>query len=228
MGREANVFDLDKITYRSLMNAIKEKNNKQFTSTIEFYPEEGKYHFDGHRNCNFSVDPAKEKDSICPICRKRLTIGVLHRINDLSDRPEDYVPKNAIPFVHIVPLIEIIAYVDRKNTFSRAVVETNEKMLKQFGEEFKILMDVPIAEISETFGSDIAHAIDNVRTGKVKIIAGYDGVFGKVDLLNREEKKATANKVKQTGLSKFLDDKKQEIRQLPLSLSRTRSLCCLS
>ncbi len=207
MGREANVFELEKVTYGSLIGAIKEKDVKRFRSTIEFYPEEGKYHYDGHRACNFSIDPGRETSQICPVCGKRLTIGVLHRIDDLADRPADYAPKNAIPYVHIVPLVEVIAYVMRKTTYSKPVVEVRDALTSKLGTEFGILMDAPLGQIAEMAGDEVAEAIGNMRSGTVKLTAGYDGVFGKVDLLaKRAANDAPAKRARQPGLSKFIQE----------------------
>jgi PHP family Zn ribbon phosphoesterase len=170
------------------MDAIKNKDSNRVKSTIEFYPEEGKYHFDGHKECKFSVDPANSNMTVCRVCGKKLVIGVLHRIKDLADRPVGFRPDNAIPYTNIVPLIEVIAYTMRKNTFSPAVEAQYRKLIESVGKEFDVLMSADLERIAENSTKDIAQAIDNVRRNKVTIIPGYAGVFGEIDLLNRRKK----------------------------------------
>ncbi len=189
LGREANVFELEEknFTYRNVIDVIKQKDAKQLKRTIEFYPEEGKYHFDGHRQCKFSVDPTKSDMVVCKVCGKRLTIGVVHRVKDLADRPLGYIPKNAIPYVNLVPLIEIIAYVMHKNVFSPSV-ESQYRKLLAIGKEFDILTNVDLETIKENSSEEIAKAVENVRENKITIIPGYDGVFGELELLNRKRR----------------------------------------
>ena len=207
MGREANVFELERVTYGSLIKAIKDKDAKRFIRTLEFYPEEGKYHFDGHRNCNFSTDPAAENGTLCPICRKRLTIGVLHRVNDLADRPLGYTPKNAVPYAHVVPLIEILSYVARRGAYSLQVKAMYNALIRSLGPEFTILTKTPPESIAEIAGSETAEAIRNVRSGRITAVAGYDGVFGRIEMLERSREKAAPKKIKQPTLSSFLNNK---------------------
>jgi uncharacterized protein (TIGR00375 family) len=189
MGREANVFDLEDGTfdYRTITNAIKEKGSKQFKGTIEFYPEEGKYHYDGHMKCNFSADPSSGI-SICPVCGRKLIIGVLHRVLDLADRPLGFRPKNAPAFTYAVPLREILAYALKKSTYSVAIEDQYAKLVEHFGTEFKVLMDAGIEEIAQQSGDDMAQAVKNIRENKIKIKPGYAGVFGELDLLGRGSK----------------------------------------
>jgi len=190
LGREANMFEIDEkdFTYRKIMDAIKNKDSNRVKSTIEFYPEEGKYHFDGHKECKFSVDPTNSNMTVCRVCGKKLVIGVLHRIKDLADRPVGFRPDNAIPYTNIVPLIEVIAYTMRKNTFSPAVEAQYRKLIESVGKEFDVLMSADLERIAENSTKDIVQAIDNVRRNKVTIIPGYAGVFGEIDLLNRRKK----------------------------------------
>jgi PHP family Zn ribbon phosphoesterase len=204
MGREANVFDIKSkaLSYGSIIEAIKEKSQSTFKKTIEFYPEEGKYHYDGHRNCNFSIDPQKESSQICPVCGKRLVIGVLHRVNDLADRPDGYAPKSAIPYIHLIPLIEVVSYVKGKSTYSKDVTAIRDKLISAFGTEFNVLMSANQEAISEASDVEIAQAIQNMRDDKVSIMPGYDGTYGKIDLLNRE--KPSKPKPRQRGISQFM------------------------
>ena len=188
MGREANVFEVDDGTfdYRTITGAINEKGSKQFKGTIEFYPEEGKYHYDGHMKCNFSADPSSGI-SICPVCGKKLIVGVLHRVLDLADRPLGFKPQNAPSFMYAVPLREILAYALRKSVYSVAIEDQYAKLVGHFGTEFKVLMDAGIEEIAEQSNDDIAQSVKNVRENKIKIKPGYAGVFGELDLLGRKK-----------------------------------------
>ncbi len=201
MGREAIVVDIDedRLSYKALIDKIK---SKQMRMTVEFYPEEGKYHFDGHRNCNISLTPEESSKygDRCPKCGKRLTIGVLHRINQLADRAPGETPSGAVPFVHAIPLQEVIAYVMKKNTYSPYVKSAYQKMIDSFGTEFNVLLKADIDRI-RAIDKDLAKAIESVREGRVNLIPGYDGVFGVIDIFN--EAKAKKEKGKQSQISEF-------------------------
>jgi len=189
IGREMTLLDVNSISYNSIINAIKDKDAKQLSGTLEFFPEEGKYHFDGHRQCNVSVDPDKEKLEKCPVCGRKLVIGVLHRINQLADREPGYVPKNRPPFVKAVPLREVIAYVLNKPFASPHVTKMYEDIIKEFGVEYELLTKTDTKLISEKINPEIGEAIQNMRDGNITIKPGYSGVFGEVDLLNRDKGK---------------------------------------
>ncbi len=205
MGREANVLEIkdDEIRYSSVIKAITDRESRSFKQTIEFYPEEGKYHYDGHRQCNFSVDPDTNKLTKCPVCGKRLVIGVLHRVNDLADRPVGYTPAWAVPYVHMVPLREVIAYVLKKTTYSPVVNSTYDSMIAALGSEFGILGAVDIEKIGELSNDLIADAIRNIRDETIRITPGYDGVFGKLDLIDNKGVGAVGRKKKQRSMSEF-------------------------
>jgi uncharacterized protein (TIGR00375 family) len=182
LGRESNAFDLKEVTYREIFDAIKSRDKKRFLFTIEVDPSYGKYHFDGHRNCEISLTPneAKKFNNICPVCRRRLTVGVLHRVEDLADRPEGFVPKDAIPFKSLLPLYEIISFVTGTNQlYSQKVIVEQDKLIEKFGNEFNVLLNVSKEELLKVTNEKIADAIIAVREGKVKYIAGYDGVYGR-------------------------------------------------
>ncbi len=191
MGRESNMFELEKLTYDSIIKAIVEKDAKRFTQTVEYYPEEGKYHYDGHRECRYSVNPEESENSVCKVCGKKLVIGVLHRINDLADRPVGYVPKNHIPYIHAAPLLEVISYAKGKTRYTALVREAYAKMIERFGDELDVLTKAKISDIEETAGSEIAECIDNVRNDRITIKPGYSGVFGELDLLSRGKPEKT-------------------------------------
>ncbi|MCR4343099.1 MAG: endonuclease Q family protein [Patescibacteria group bacterium] len=181
IGREANIFDTE-LSYDGIMNAIKSKDKKKFLSTIEFFPEEGKYHYDGHRNCNVSIDPTLATSNICPACGKEMTIGVLHRINELADRKPNKKPAKAIPYKNTIPLAEIISTIEKVGVKSKKVTDIYKKLIESLGNEFHILLNDPAKEIERVGGREIATAIDKVRKGKVKIEPGYDGEFGKISI----------------------------------------------
>jgi uncharacterized protein (TIGR00375 family) len=183
MGREAIIFDVeDKTDFTDITGRIKKKEMKL---TIEFYPEEGKYHFDGHRNCSVSLSPDKSKKfgNRCPKCGKKLTIGVMHRIDDLADREAGFIPNGAVPYVHAIPLQEVIAHVTGKATYSMQVKSTYSRIIQRFGTEFNVLMKADPDSIAEV-DKKLAEGIRRIREDKAHVIPGYDGVFGIIDIFN--------------------------------------------
>lgn len=190
LGREACVFDC-KIDYFEIFKAISSKNPEKFKFTIEFYPEEGKYHFDGHRNCNVVMSPeeTKKHKGICPACNRRVTIGVMNRVYQLADRPKDFTPENAIPYKNLIPLIEIIADALGKGENSKAVTDEYFKLTNKFGSEFNILLNLSKDELLSKLPSDIGRKVVNVREGKVSLSPGYDGEYGKIKVLDDAEEK---------------------------------------
>lgn len=196
IGREANVFDTE-LSYFSIINAIKSKDPQKFLYTIEFFPEEGKYHYDGHRLCGISLSPQESKkyNNICPVCGKPLTIGVLNRVEELADRPEGFKPENAIPFKSLVPLEEIIAEAIGTLPGAKQVSQEYQKLIEKFGNEFEVLLDTSRSDLEAVTLPEIAEGIERVREGKVFIEPGYDGVYGKVRIFSKgEEKKISGQK----------------------------------
>ncbi len=189
IGREANIFNTD-LSYKGISEAIKSKKTEKFVETIEFFPEEGKYHYDGHRKCQISMLPqeSKKNKKICPKCKKPLTIGVLHRVDDLSDRKEKEKPEKTIPFRRIIPLEEIIADAKGMGVGTKTVREDYKNLIKKFGSEFKILLDVEPERVEKASSSEIAEGIRRVREGKVYIDPGYDGEFGQIKIFKEEER----------------------------------------
>ncbi len=183
IGREVNVFDCD-LDYFGIAAAIKNRDPQKFLYTIEFFPEEGKYHLDGHRNCGVSLTPeeAARNNNLCPKCGRPLTIGVLNRIRELADRPDGFKPENAIPYKSLVPLAEIIADVLGVLVANPRVKTEYEKLVKAFGGEFCVLLGPSAADLENVTSADIAQGIINAREGRVELIAGYDGVFGHVKI----------------------------------------------
>jgi uncharacterized protein (TIGR00375 family) len=177
MGREATVFELGELSYRGIVIAI--RTGKGLAGTIECDPSYGKYHIDGHRLCNVSMEPAESRKirNICPVCGQRMTIGVLHRVEELADRPEGYKPANAKPFHSLVPLSEIISAVIGSPVASKKVWEVYTKLTAGRG-ELDVLLSTPADEIAGLSGGAVAAAVETVRSGKLKIKPGYDGVYG--------------------------------------------------
>jgi len=197
LGREANVFELKKLTYWKILDTIKKKDKKKFLFTVETSPFYGKYHYTGHRGCGINLHPkeASKFNNICPKCGRKLTIGVLHRVEELADREEGFAPKDAIPFKTLLPLYEIISFVTGVNQlYSKKVIEEENKLVKKFGNEFNVLLDVPEEELVKVTNEKIADAIIKVREGNVKYIAGYDGVYG-IPVFNEEELKRIKEKI---------------------------------
>jgi len=204
IGREANVFEGDELSYKAIVDAIKHgsKNHPplstlhtQLIYTIEFFPEEGKYHWDGHRNCNISFSPeeTKKRGGLCPVCGKPLTIGVLSRVEELADRPSGFKPNNAIPFKSLIPLKEIIGEAIGTGPESKAVDKEYEKLIDSFDNELKILLDISSGEMQTVVRSEIAEGIARARDGKVFVQPGYDGVYGKIGIFKPEDKKFSTN-----------------------------------
>ncbi len=193
IGREANVFDTE-ISYSAIIEAIKSKNPEKFLYTIEFFPEEGKYHYDGHRICDISLSPQESKkyNNICPRCGKPLTIGVLNRVEQLADREEGFKPEKTPSFKSLIPLGEIIADALGVMTASKQVVEQYNNLIKKFGSEFKILLEASPQELEAATLPEIAEGIVRVREGKVSIEPGYDGVYGKIRIFNQGEQKVVS------------------------------------
>ena len=190
IGREANFFD-SPLDYYEIINAIKHKDRGKFLFTIEFFPQEGKYHYDGHRKCGVLCSPKESlrHRNICPVCGKRLTIGVMHRVETLADRPDGYQPPNPIPARHVVPLAEIIAEALNQGVNTRAVDLEYHRLVEHFGNELGILLDLPQEELATFTPPKILEGIVKMRQGKVNILPGYDGVFGKISIFSEEDKK---------------------------------------
>jgi uncharacterized protein (TIGR00375 family) len=185
LGREANVFDLDYVTYHNLVSAIRTKDPKRFLFTIETSPAYGKYHWTGHRECQVSMSArdARNLDDKCPKCGKKMTRGVEERIEELADRSEGYVPKNAIGYRHLLPLSEIIALViGEANPASTKVWDKYNMLVGKFGSEYSVMLDAPEAQLVAAVGPEISSAILRVRNDDVFVEPGYDGVYGKLDL----------------------------------------------
>ncbi len=185
LAREANVFDLDVLSYDALTDVLRKRQTDRFLSTIEFYPEEGKYHIDGHRACDFFCTPEETErlKGLCPRCGKSLVRGVLGRVHALADRPPGIVPEPRIAYQSIVPLEEVLADVLGKGKASKAVFSTYKDLLEKIGPEFHVLLNASVADIAAVAGARVAEAVELMRAGRCRISPGYDGVFGTVKIL---------------------------------------------
>jgi len=215
IGREANVFDAE-LSYNGIVNALKNsapKNIKEnnfsevkpskILYTIEFFPEEGKYHYDGHRLCGVSFSPQESKkyNNICPKCKKPLTIGVMNRVEQLAKRPADFFDPKRPGFKKLVTLDEIIADALGVGKVSKAVFKIYKDLILNFENELNVLLNVPLQEIKLSSNELIAEGIKRVREGKLYIFPGYDGEYGKVYIFEENERKSFSNSaVKQKTL----------------------------
>jgi len=186
IGREANVFDTE-FSYRGLMDALRARDPSRFLYTIEFFPEEGKYHYDGHCKCGVVLSPREslKSNDLCPKCGKRLTIGVLHRVEELADR-ESADGAGRIPFKSLVPLNEIVAEAVGKTPDSQGVWDLYFKFIREFGDEFSVLVDVPIPELARVSPDKVSAGIDRMRRGLVRIVPGHDGEYGLIHLFGQD------------------------------------------
>ncbi len=188
LGREVNVFNTE-LSYSAISQAIKEKDPQKFLFTIEFFPEEGKYHYDGHRSCKVRMSPQETKKAggICPQCGGKLTVGVLSRVEELADRPEGFKPQGAIPYKSLVPLAEIIAEALGVQSRTKTVEEQYQKLINQFSNEFTVLLDADLDEMKKVVDLEIAQGIERARKGDLIIEPGYDGEYGKIRLFKEEK-----------------------------------------
>ncbi len=191
LGREACMFTTD-LDYFSMQHAL--ETGKGYDGSAEFFPEEGKYYLDGHRKCKVRLSPEESRklDGICPVCNKPLTLGVMHRVQELADRTEEERPKVTDPFVSLVPLPKVIAETQGVGPNSKRVVKEYEQLLYKLGAELAILNDIPLEEIQNLSNSSlIAEAIARMRKGDVIREAGYDGEYGRIKLFHEDELKQT-------------------------------------
>lgn len=188
LGREANVFDCE-LGYTAVMRALR-RETPGFWGTLEFFPEEGKYHFDGHRKCNFTCAPeeSKELNGRCPVCGGPLTLGVDYRVTELADRPRGAVPAGAFQFQSLLSLAEILGEVVGTSASSKKVAHLYGKLLVEVGAELHILREAEIDEIRTAGGPLLAMAIEKVRTGAIHATPGYDGEYGVIKVFNEEER----------------------------------------
>ena len=190
LAREANLFDTD-LSFRAIRNALEESKDGGFLGTIEFFPEEGKYHLDGHRKCRQRLTPAQsvQEGNICPVCGRQVTMGVLHRVEELADRPEGARPPGRAPFVSLIPLQEILGEVLGRGPATKTVQSAYKTLITKVGSEIGILKDLPLAALDRHAPPLLQEANSRMRQGRVRAQAGYDGEFGVISLFTAKEKK---------------------------------------
>lgn len=189
LGREANIFNT-KLSYTDIKTAIKTGDPERFLGTFEFYPEEGKYHLDGHRKCDmrFWPDKTRKLDGRCPICKKPLTLGVLYRVEELADRPEGGKPERHHPFYSIIPLVELLSEILKVGPGTKKVMDSYMTLLKNLGPELDILNKLDSKTIETAGVPLLAEAIRRMRQNEVVILPGYDGEFGSIKIFNTNER----------------------------------------
>jgi superfamily I DNA/RNA helicase len=195
LGREANIFNTG-FSFFALREALKNPLTDAFAATIEFYPEEGKYHADGHRNCRVCLEPAETRKigAICPVCGRPLTVGVLHRVMELAERTEPYYPPGS-PAVHsLIPLPEVLGEILGAGPATKGVMALYAKVIARFGSEFNLLLDTPVEEINR-MSPVLGEAVARLRTGKVIRTPGYDGEFGVIRVFAEGERQQLAGQI---------------------------------
>ncbi len=207
LGREANLFNTE-LSYFDIRSAIKEGDKKRFLGTFEFFPQEGKYHLDGHRKCNIRFTPEEtiKNKGICPVCRKPLTLGVLYRVEELADQPENIYPEQKNPFYSIIPLTGILSELLKVGEGSKRVKQKYNDLLEKFGPELKILHEINYESLERSATPLLSEAIKRVRTKQITLLPGYDGEFGKVKIFSQEEREKLS---RQQSLFIFSPSKKE-------------------
>jgi ATP-dependent DNA helicase UvrD/PcrA len=213
IGREANLFNVE-MNYNSIGQALRTGDPDQFIGTIEFYPEEGKYHFDGHRKCGTRYHPSesKQKGNICPVCGKPLTLGVLYRVEELADRAAGEKPERHHPFYSLIPLAEIISEIYSVGVKTKRVNQAYQQLIKQVGPEYDILNRIPICDIDKAGIPLLGEAIDRMRQRIVNVSPGFDGEYGRISLFKPGERDTLLGQkalFKKTPVKKALKNEKK-------------------
>ena len=190
LGREANIFTCG-FNFYSMRDALKNPALSGFQGTIEFFPEEGKYHHDGHRKCGINLSPLETRklNNICPVCSRPLTIGVMHRVMELADREQPYFPPNSPGYYSLIPLAEVLGEIFSRGPATKTVLNEYGKLVRMFESEFNLLLNVSIEEISERYSPVLGEAVKRIRGGKVVKQAGFDGEFGVIKVFDKGELK---------------------------------------
>jgi len=190
LGREATIYDTD-FSYTGIYRALSDRNDKGLVGTVEFFPEEGKYHYDGHRDCGMRLHPQEtiKSEGLCPACGKPVTVGVMSRVEELADRPAGEKSLRWRPYDNLIPLPEIIAEAKDTAAGSKAVQELFMQILAKCGNEIFVLKEAPLTVIQSVAGDLVAEGIRRMRAGQLKIAAGYDGEYGQIHLFSPEERK---------------------------------------
>lgn len=187
LGRNANLFNTG-LSYNEIIHAMMTGDPEKFKGTIDFFPQEGKYHYDGHRKCNVCWDPLEtiKNMAICPVCRKPVVTGVLNRVAQLADRNISGFEK-MLPFISLIPLKELLSNLENTAPGSKKVDRIYRQLLHSLGPELRILTDIPFPEIEKVAGENLARAIQRMRNRQVTVSCGYDGEYGRVDVSSDPE-----------------------------------------
>jgi uncharacterized protein (TIGR00375 family) len=199
LGREATCLEIEEVNYLNIFKALKNPDKKnRVLMTIEFFPEEGKYHYDGHRNCKikFSPEESKKNNFICPVCNQQLTIGVLSRVEQLAKRPADYYDNNKPGFIKTPPLLEILSQIYNISSTSKLVLNKYFEIINKFGKEFDILLDNYDKNKMLLEYPEVYKALYKLKKGEILIEPGYDGEYGKIKINLEENKKESFDKIK--------------------------------
>jgi DNA helicase-2/ATP-dependent DNA helicase PcrA len=221
LGRNASVFDTEPSFY-NIRQALESNDPEQYKGTLDMYPHQGKYHYDGHRKCNICLNPedANEIQGICPVCGKNLTKGVLSRVQELASRPEGYIPENRHGYRNIIPLADILSEIFKVGPKTKKVSKFYQKAVETLGPELEILLDKPLEEIDASGIALLSTAIQKMRTGDVTIAPGYDGEYGKVKLFSEEERNRLEN---QKSLFNTGTDKSLRATAKPMTKNKIRT-----
>lgn len=218
LGREANLFDTT-LSFSGIRSALNKKERNGFLGTIEFYPEEGKYHLDGHRKCKLRCHPQETESlkELCPACGKPLTLGVLNRVMTLADRQngEGAAPRDR--FFHRVPLVDVLSEILQTGPKSKKVQRAYQALIEKFGNELSILNDIHVEELKKSGLILLSHAVDRMRSGRIRLYPGYDGEYGKIQIFNSEERKRLL------GHRSMFDMSTEKVQSKPIKKGKTRA-----
>ncbi len=212
LGREANIFDTS-YDYYAMRDALKNHTAGGFQGTIEFFPEEGKYHLDGHRKCRVCLEPRETRllGELCPVCQRPLTVGVAHRVLELADRQQPYYEPGTPPYKSIIPLPEVLGEILGLGPNTKGVMIQYAKIISLFGSEFNLFLKTPIEDINQQFSSVLGEAIQRIRTGKVIKKGGYDGEFGIIRVFEEGELASLSGQISLFSGKKAARGKKKKV-----------------
>ncbi len=217
LAREANLFDTT-LSYAHIAQAL-DRRSSGLVGTLEFFPEEGKYHYDGHRKCSVCQTPSDTIASYgkCPVCGKRITVGVLHRVEDLADREKGFVPAGAKPFESLIPLPEIVACSIGMTTASKKVMAQYFDLMRRVGPELYILRQAPLEDIAKSSDTLLAEGIRRLRAKEVHVTPGFDGEYGKIEIFTANERRLLSGQVS------FFSDAQDEAAQSRSDLVQSKN-----
>ncbi|HGY55679.1 MAG TPA: DNA helicase UvrD [Caldithrix abyssi] len=197
LGREANLFECG-LSYSDITETLKGRDGGRFLGTVEFFPQEGKYHYDGHRKCKVCWDPLQtlQNDGRCPVCGKMVTVGVMHRVARLADRDHTEMPDGQPPFYSLIPLKELLSELYRSGPASKKVSEAYLQLIKKTGSEFNVLLHWPLDELSRVANELLVEGLRRMRSGQVRLSEGYDGEFGRIRVFDEKELRSISSQTK--------------------------------